>query len=61
MYTLEGNRVDLCALQEMIQYHIGELEWIDQTPETTSTVAKALARLHGGFLNLFEGAVGLVA
>jgi hypothetical protein len=61
MYTSEGPNGDLCALREMIQYHIGELEWIDQTPKTTSTVARALAHLHGGFLNLFEGAVGLVA
>jgi hypothetical protein len=61
MYISEGNRFDLCALQEMVQYRVGELEWIDQTPKTTSTIARALADLHGGFLNLFEGAVGLVA
>jgi hypothetical protein len=44
----------------MIHYYIDSLEWIDQTPKTTAVVARALADVHNGFLNLFEGVLGLV-
>ena len=54
-----GDRIDACAFQESVRYQIDVLEWIDQTPVTSSPVGYALSQVHNGFLNLFEDAVAL--
>lgn len=52
--------VSFCFFEELIRYRIVEVEWIDKTPKTTSTIASALGHVHNGFLNVFEGAMSLV-
>lgn len=56
----KDGKLDICSLKSVARYHIAHMEWIDKTPKTASTVARALGELHNGFLNVFEGAVSYI-